>query len=484
MWDSVGTRNRNKSRAGGNTVRGTEVARGRSLRAGAVRRAGTISLQLLVILVPVFFGMMGFALDLGRLYLIRGELNQTTNAMALAAAAQLIGTSASLDNATTAANLTLDDSSGHADKYNFGSLVLGQSTGLLSSAIADPVYFATAAAATGADTSGSDQADGTTARHVQINATADAPLLFWSFLSVGQSRTTTIAAQSVAGISSPLCTACSIQPLAVAALDSTDTTDFGFLAATQYTLAFQCLASTTPAPPGGGPPGGTTTTGPTAFSGTAQVVQYGLIDRDKVSTLDGTQNLYAIGADGLIPSSTDVTQACLSIGEPYTLWQDPDTQAYLAAQSCTNILPPAGVVEWLCGLDTRLDSSIPDVCTTNVTDAETLFTAYTPDTDVASYDDYTEYTGNTRRVITVAVVDTLATTSTATMTVLGFRQFLIEPNADGIVPVSDQWGRFAALYIGSIVPVRQGWIGNRADVNPSLACTSITSGPGKVVLHQ
>ena len=53
-----------------------------------------MSLQLLVILVPVIFGLMGFALDLGRLYLIRGELNQAANAMALAAAAQLNGATA------------------------------------------------------------------------------------------------------------------------------------------------------------------------------------------------------------------------------------------------------------------------------------------------------------------------------------------------------------------------------------------------------
>ena len=38
-----------------------------------------MSLQLAVILVPVVFGLMGFALDLGRLYLVRGELNQAAD---------------------------------------------------------------------------------------------------------------------------------------------------------------------------------------------------------------------------------------------------------------------------------------------------------------------------------------------------------------------------------------------------------------------
>ena len=63
-------------------------------------------------LVPVFFGLMGFALDLGRLYLIRGELNQAASAMALAAASQLIGTAAATDTATNIANQLLDDSTG------------------------------------------------------------------------------------------------------------------------------------------------------------------------------------------------------------------------------------------------------------------------------------------------------------------------------------------------------------------------------------
>jgi len=51
-----------------------------------------MSIQMLVLLAPVIFGLMGFAVDLGRLYLIRGELTQTAESMATAAAARLIGT--------------------------------------------------------------------------------------------------------------------------------------------------------------------------------------------------------------------------------------------------------------------------------------------------------------------------------------------------------------------------------------------------------
>src|SRR5258707_675953 len=85
-----------------------------------------MSLQMLVLLVPVMLGLMGFGLDLGRLYLIRGELTQAAQTMAVAAASKLNGTDQGLAAATAAAQATLDDSTGHGSKYNFGSLLIGQ----------------------------------------------------------------------------------------------------------------------------------------------------------------------------------------------------------------------------------------------------------------------------------------------------------------------------------------------------------------------
>src|SRR6476469_5300253 len=96
------------------------------------RQRGTFSIQLLILLVPVFFGLMGFAIDLGRLYLIRGELNQVASAMAMASASQLLGTAGATDAATNAANQLLDDGAGHGARYNFGANLVGASTGLLS----------------------------------------------------------------------------------------------------------------------------------------------------------------------------------------------------------------------------------------------------------------------------------------------------------------------------------------------------------------
>ena len=442
-----------------------------------------MTLQLAVILVPVLFGMMGFAIDLGRLYLIRGELNQAANAMALAAAAQLVGTSASLGNATTAAQQSLDDANHLGNKYNFGSLEIGQTTGNLTSTVNPPAYFATVADGTGSSGSTGTQADGTTARHVQIGLTADAPLLFWGILSVGQSRKTPIAGQALAGISAPLCTACGIVPFAVAALNASDTVNFGFgdpAAGLLYTFAFECI----PTP---GSPGTPTITAPPALAGT--VAQYVIINRYDTAnaTLDETQQLYKSGAQGLAaspnpnPTGSPIPLACAGINDASeTIW------ASAVPTACSTVIaPPATVSEAVCGLYSRFDNTAPPpVCTTAVTDFAGLSTLYQPDTDLITgeADPYISYIGNQRRIITVPIVNALAPNATSSMTVLGFRQFFLEPNPDGSYPnPADPYGRFVVQYIGSPAPVRQGWF----DDHFGLGCpVPLTSGPGKVVLHQ
>ena len=105
---------------------------------------------------------------------------------------------------------------------------------------------------------------------------------------------------------------------------------------------------------------------------------------------------------------------------------------------------------------------------------DTLSSSYQPDLDVTDQDDYTAYTGTGRRLITVPIVDAL--NAGGAMTVLGFRQFLVEPT-QGLAAndPGDTNGRFSALYVGVVAPVKQG----RFDGG-----CGITSGPGKVVLHQ
>ena len=431
-----------------------------------------MSIQFAVILVPVVFGMMGFAIDLGRLYLVRGELNQAVSAAALAAATQLLGTSQSLTNATNVANQTIT-----LNKYNFGSLVLGQDAGgNLTSTINDPVFFSTVNGALGTDASGTG-ADGTTARHVQITVTADAPLLFWSLLSAGQSRKTSIAAQALAGISAPLCTACGIAPFAIAATDQADLVNFGFgdpSALNNFTFYYACAG-----------------TAPTFLPNSGLAMPYTIINRyDSASTTvpDETDQLFKLAAGGLPgsttpnPTGSPVPIACVGIGDTLeAVWNSP---TYVAVPASCGAPKPLINTAAMCGLVTVFDNQTqPAACISSVTDYTALQPAYTPDTDVTTGQAnlYTDYTGNGRRILTVPVVNALAPNSATTMTVLGFRQFFLQPNPDGtFFSPTDANGRFVATYIGSPAPVKSGYVDDRF----GQSCPApVASGPGKVVLH-
>jgi len=430
-----------------------------------------MSLQLLVILVPVLFAFMGFALDLGRLYLVRTELNQAANALALAAAGQLLGTTASIDNATTAVTQATDTTTGGvANTFNFGSLVAGNATGALSSTVA-PAFFSTVADATAAN---GNPSDGQSARFVQITLRAEAPLLFWSMLPGGESRKTLVATQAVAGISAPVCTACGAEPFAVAALDATDTVNFGFgdpTAGQLYTFAFECVGTGRIA----------------ALPGTTAVIQYALLNRaDANSALDEQQQLFRDGAGGLIASSTpnptgsSVPLACMAVGDAVeNIW--PATSPNTCGSAA-----PIGAVKAMCGLSTRAPFGQPlsGACTLTGTDVTDLSTAFLPDTDQRADQTllYADYTGNGRRIITIPIVDTLAINVVSTMTILGFRQFLLMPAQDGTpLDPGDTAGRFVVQYIGSPAPVAQGYFDDRFQLNGG-SCPA--NGPGKVVLHQ
>ena len=410
---------------------------------------GVTTIQLLVILVPVLFGFIGFAVDLGQLYMIRGELKAAASSMALASAQKLIGTDQGVTDATTASRLPIDDSSGLANKYNFGGLTIGQTNGFLASSAPDPAYFNTLQDAL----SGSDSGGGSTAsRYARVTLTADAPLTFWRFLPIAQDGKVPVAAAAVAGISAPLCTACGIENFAVAAISATDTTDFGFVADAKYTLGYSCNG--VPVPSG--------------LAGAPARLPYVLLNRLSATTTvftDENSQLFRIGGNGL-PGNTDSTQACFMINTAETIWAN----ATPVACAANRVAPQA--TSAACGLTSRFEVTPPTACQ-GVPDIETLSGLYSPDSDISSIDTYASYTGNGRRIITIPIVDVL--NPLGSMTVLGFRQFLVEPDPNGVdVNPGDANARFIVLYVGSLVPVKQG----RLD-----GC-QISAGPGKVVLHQ
>lgn len=432
----------------------TRTATGRHSRRGAT------SLQVLVILVPVLFGFMGFAVDLARLYLVRMELQTAANAAALAAASRLAGADIATAQADEQARATLNASSGFGNLYDLGAVEIGQGTGLLASEPPTPAYFQTLAAAL-ASPDGAGDASGATARHTRLTIRADAPLLFFSFLPIAQERKTSIAVSAVAGVSAPLCTACGVEPIALEAIDASDTTDFGLTRGARYTLGYSCTGTPTPS----------------IINGTERRLAYVLLNRynDQLTLFpDESSQAYRLGAQGLLPSpsadsTTDPTlfptRSCLTLNTEESIWTN------AAPLACNANRVPSPVSAFLCGIATKFEAAVPGACAA-VPDVDAISALYLPDTDVADAADYPLYTGNLRRVITVMVVENL---SASPLLGLGFRQFLVQPNPDSTsIAPADSNGRFSATYIGYPKPLRQG----RFD-----GC-QITAGPGKVVLHQ
>src|SRR5262249_28599403 len=120
----------------------------------------------------------------------------------------------------------------------------------------------------------------------------------------------------------------------------------------------------------------------------------------------------------------------------------------------------------ICGLNVRfgVDPSIPP-CSA-VPEFSTLATSFTADTDQGggadpTMEDYaTEYGGNFRRILTMAVVD-----SATSLTVLNFRQFLIEPAPAMTGLAVSGIGAFRAQYLGAPVPLRCGGVGGVCSIS-------------------
>jgi Flp pilus assembly protein TadG len=434
------------------------------LRNNAHRR-GAVSFQLLVIFVPVLLGFIGFAVDLGRLYMVRSELKAAANAMALSAAQQLIGTAAATANASAVSLQTVETASGYGNKYDFAGLNINDTGSTYISTVVDPTFYAAAADAKGTDGS---SADSTTAKYVKLQITGEAPVVFWSFLSLAQDRKVNVIAQAIAGISAPLCTACGIDPIAIAALSTDDTTDFGFVAATRYTFGYSCNGNPVI----------------TGLSGAAQVIPYLLLDRYNQAAVlfpDEGSQLFRIGTQGLPPTNpydsslvnaAGLPLGCIQVGAAEAVW------ASASPQACSTTTPQPSALNYVCGLAGRFDPNVPDACV-NIAEVASISSINAADTDLTDLDDYTSYVGNSRRIISVPIVDAL--NPGGGMTVLGYRQFLIEPDPGNItLTPADRYSRFVALYLGSVMPIK-GSVPPRPD--NTLSCT-ITSGPGKVVLYQ
>jgi len=421
---------------------------------GSQRGVATVYFQLLTV---VFLGLLVMAVDFGRLYLIQGELQTAAEAAALAAAMQLVGTANAAPQPNPQVTASFDSRTGNDNRFNLRQNQLGPSGASALVTTTDVNYFSTLADAmaniNAAPGSGIDWGTGAYPKYVRVQITAEAPVVFVPLLT-RDSTLPTITVSAVAGISAPMCSASGIDGLGVVAVDAgSDASNYGFAPGHFYTLSM--TPSQSPLP-------GTEST----------VLQYVILDHFPSGTqgLGPDASLFELAAGGTLNS--------LGLTPPGSISIESSEIAYPNGIAL-EVSPNSVGRDILCGLNVRfgVNPSQNDACASD--EFAALWEMFRADTnrggetaDSTGLQNYAvEYDGNLRRVLTMAVVD-----AADTLTVMNFRQFLIEPadaGAEGLDP-SLANGAFRAQYIGSPVPLRSGAIGG--------SCT-VSSGVGRVVLH-
>lgn len=423
---------------------------------GRTRQRGAATVYF-VLFSLVVLGLLVMATDFGRMYLIQGELQTAADAAALAAAMQLVGTANALTHAADQVTASFDSTTGNDNRFNLRQNQIGVPAGLTAST--EVTYFATLEDAlaniNGGQSGPIDWSSGIYPKYARVQITAQAPVLFTPLLNRAADLPT-IAASSVAGISVPMCTVCGIEGLAIVDPSAgTDPVNYGFLPGGFYTLYLNTTQQmpNTPVTPG-------------PLEGTASVVPYAILNHvpsgDPDLDIDGL--MFEMGAAGI--SRTDNITA-ETVEAPY------DLQGNIA---------PIGQ-DILCGLNSRfgVDPSENICATLNNGEFTELAPFFTADSDLGGeeyaaglglQDFATEYDGNARRVLTMAVVDSIDS-----LNVLNFRQFLVEmsPNQIQGLNTSLTSGAFRAQYIGALVPLRCGGVGG--------VCTASNGGVGRTVLH-
>ena len=174
----------------------------------------------------VMFGMLGLTTDLGRVYIVKNELQSFADASSMAAALQLNGTSAGLTAADTAAANGPTGPAGSYNGWHFDSTKVATPTTTYSTTYGGTYYPSTSSSADPAS------------RFVQVLASADVPIYFLPILpnvgntltvkavaTAGQSQKNNIGAGGTNGIA----------PFSPDAHNATDA-NFGYAAGTLYTL--------------------------------------------------------------------------------------------------------------------------------------------------------------------------------------------------------------------------------------------------------
>jgi Flp pilus assembly protein TadG len=421
--------------------------------------AGAATIYFALFTVAIL-GFLTFAIDVGRMYLIQGELQSAADAAALAASLQLNGTTNALTHADDQVTASFDSTTGNDNRFNLRQNSIEVPAGLIASR--ETTYFATrdeaVANLNGGQSGGVVWDSGMYPKYVRVQITAQAPVVFAPLLTRMTDTLPTITASAVAGVSSPMCSVCGIEPLAVVdPSQGTDSLHFGFVLGQFYTLYLDTTQQTPNAP-----------VTATALQDTVGVAPYVVLNHLPAggANLDIDAQMFVIAASG-IARSENITAETIEVVYPDLVG---------------NVQAPIGQ-EILCGLNTRfgVDPSENNCSMLANGELAALASSFGADSDLgaetyaagAGLQDYaTEYDGSTRRIITVPVIDALDS-----LNVLGFRQFLLEMSSTVMqgLDTSLSSGAFRVQYIGTLVPLRCGGIAG--------VCTITNGGVGRVVLH-
>lgn len=183
------------------------------------------SLALVAICAFVLFGMVGLAFDLGRMFILKNELQTFADASALAAVSQMDGTRAGIQAAnTTATQGPLG--AARPNGYNFDTTPISNVTATYATSFSG-TYDSYATARFGATNN---------YRFVNVVATADISLDFLPVLP-GIPRSYAVSASAVAGQQAKSSmTSGGLEPFMPDAHNTSDTQNFGFTPGTEYTL--------------------------------------------------------------------------------------------------------------------------------------------------------------------------------------------------------------------------------------------------------
>ena len=436
---------------------------------------GGVSVYLALLLTFILFSLLVMAIDVGRLYMVQGELQTAVDAAALAAATRLTGGSCATLYADVQIAASFDSTGStlsgipNDNRFNMRLNQVSTNSEIPTTLMSD--YFALL---NDAQLNANGGQSGPNARYVRVQVNVEMPVIFTRFLSLTRPPTQPVAVAGIAGVSSAVCTACFIEPLAVVAIDTTDEINYGFQVGQYYTFYLSSVQRATGPQCRAARPG--------LLTDTVDFAQYLILNHYPWGPETGVDGqIFRLGAAPIVKS-------------PDTENPDPGCVTIDAAEVSNANLPPttSGTCalatqygrDFLCGLNTRFGVDPTGNACANVEGATDLTPLLKADTDLGTegvLQDYgVEYCGNQRRVLTVAVID-----DPTLLTVLNFRQFLLQ-NSDGLLGLDVAGSAaapvytapFRAEYIGYGAPIASGGIGGACmTLHPLLV------GPGRPVLH-